>query len=170
MWRRYIDNIFILWSGPSNLLRECIQELNNNTFILQFTFSYDIQQISFLDLTIYKGPNTLLATNLYRKPTATNAILHASSSHPKHVIQGIPTGQYCRIRRNCTKSKTFEQEVYNLQRFLSRGYSKKIVSKKLIIGLKIAHVISYSFREKKMTSQNKTRLITKFNAQSQILK
>lgn len=77
LWRSYSDDIFILWTGPVNLLQEFIDKLNINTSNLQFTFVSDFQQIAFLDLLIYKGPRNILVTTLYHKTTATNALLQA---------------------------------------------------------------------------------------------
>lgn len=62
-------------------------------------FFSDPQQVSFLDIMIYKRSDNCIATGLYHKPTATNAILHAQSVHSRHVFQGIPVGQYSRIWR-----------------------------------------------------------------------
>ncbi|OCT98448.1 hypothetical protein XELAEV_18010680mg [Xenopus laevis] len=61
-----------------------------------------------------------------RKPTrhcAADTILQASSSHPKHLIHNIPTGQFLRLRHLCSEFHDFLRESCNLRdMLLSRGY------------------------------------------------
>ncbi|OCT99908.1 hypothetical protein XELAEV_18005692mg [Xenopus laevis] len=42
----------------------------------------DRDTINFLDIRIYRGQHNNLQTTVYRKKTATNSLLHASSQHP----------------------------------------------------------------------------------------
>lgn len=81
----------MLWDGPSAILFEFLEHINSsNTFNLKFTMTYDACRISFLDLTIIKHPDGSLQSELYRKPTAGNTILEASSLHPKPLLASIP--------------------------------------------------------------------------------
>lgn len=90
----------------------------------------DSSSITFLDVTIHKDENGLLSSSLYRKPTAGNSILHASSFHPCALIASIPYSQYLRIRRNCLDSGVFKKEADLLRtRLLTRGYSKTCLKK-----------------------------------------
>ncbi|XP_069815763.1 uncharacterized protein [Dendropsophus ebraccatus] len=85
--------------------------------------------VDFLDLRLDVVGNTI-QTSLFRKSTATNSLLHYGSFHPRHLRNGIPTGQFLRIRRNCTDLQTFELEARNLtERLRTRGYPKKVISK-----------------------------------------
>ncbi|XP_077117028.1 protocadherin gamma-B1-like [Ranitomeya variabilis] len=77
-----------------------------------------------------KGSNGDLVTSNYKKPTATNALLHWTSHHPEHLKRGIPKGQYLRIRRNCSDDAIFESQAQELRRnFRDRGYPSKILSR-----------------------------------------
>ncbi|XP_068094370.1 solute carrier family 22 member 13-like [Hyperolius riggenbachi] len=93
-------------------------------------------EVSFLDIKILKGSEGQLNTTLYRKTTAVNSLLHYSSFHTMATKRGIPTGQFLRIRRNCTHDDEFEQEAEKLaERFRNRGYPNKsssIMDKHLI--------------------------------------
>lgn len=90
-WYRFIDDIFVIWTGSSQLLKEFIQTLNQNTDNLFFTYNFDDSQIPYLDLRILKNDEGTLDTDL--KPTAGNTLLHASSAHPHSLIQSIPYAQ-----------------------------------------------------------------------------
>ncbi|OCT61211.1 hypothetical protein XELAEV_18047235mg [Xenopus laevis] len=86
--------------------------------------------VNFLDIKIFRDQQGNLATTLYRKETATNSLLHASSQHPQKTITGIPVGQYLRIRRICSNQDDFKIEAKKLyERFRERGYSHNSLKK-----------------------------------------
>lgn len=69
-------------------------------------------------------------TDVFRKETSVNALLHATSSHPESTIKAVPIGQFLRMRRICSQEADFENRAKDLQeRFTERGYSKRIVRK-----------------------------------------
>lgn len=72
-----------------------MDELGQNTQNIHFTYVIDPHEISFLDLSIRLEKGKLLTK------TAANTLLSADSHHPRPLIQGIPVGQFLRIRRNC---------------------------------------------------------------------
>lgn len=77
--------------------------------------------VDFLDLTIEIKDGRLLTT-LFWKPTSTYSLLHFQSFHPPHIKKGIPTGQFLRIRRNCTHAKDLTK------RFQERNYPRPLLS------------------------------------------
>lgn len=89
--------------------------MNNNMCNLSFTMIYSSSELHFLDVTIYKEKGGTLASFLYRKATAGNTILHASSAHPQPLIRFIPFSQYLRIRRNCSDDTVFQSEANKLR-------------------------------------------------------
>lgn len=89
-WYRFIDDIFIIWTGSSKLLKEFIQILKHIPDNLFFTYTFDDSQIPYLDLKIMKNVEGTLGTDLFRKPTAGNTLLCASSVHPHSLVQSIP--------------------------------------------------------------------------------
>lgn len=67
-----------------------------------------------------------IQTDLYRKKTAVNSLLHAESSHPLPLIKSIPVGQFLRAKRICSKNEDFEKQATQLtNRFRARGYHPK---------------------------------------------
>lgn len=106
-WYCYIDDVLLTWEGSVDGLNAFMLAINKNAFNLHFTMSYSATKITFLDVTIYKHEDGHLSSGLFRKPTAGNTILHASSAHPKSLICSIPFSQYLRLKRNCSTPEFF---------------------------------------------------------------
>ncbi|XP_069591607.1 uncharacterized protein [Ranitomeya imitator] len=71
-----------------------------------------------------------IITNLHRKETATNSLLHYDSAHPIHLRNSIPKGQFLRVKRNCSTEEDFRAESKKLtDRFQTRGYPRKVISR-----------------------------------------
>lgn len=81
-WFRYIDDIFVVWDGPHDLLDEFFEQLKSNYFNLKFTMQADSLKLSFLDVENRIDPSGRLLTDLYWKPTAGNTRLRFNSAHP----------------------------------------------------------------------------------------
>ncbi|OCT91964.1 hypothetical protein XELAEV_18015021mg, partial [Xenopus laevis] len=125
-----IDDVILVWSGTKNSFLEFVSHFNSNTINLKVTSEIDRDTIHFLDIRIYQGPHNNLQTTVYRKKTATNSLLHASSQHPSNTIKGIPTGQYLRVRRLCNTLGDFKIEAKKLyERFRQRGYTHNSLKK-----------------------------------------
>ncbi|XP_077155825.1 uncharacterized protein LOC143818374 isoform X2 [Ranitomeya variabilis] len=160
-WVRFIDDVFILWRGTKEECEEFIGNLNSNPFNIFLTHSLSTSETTFLDLKIFPHEGRL-ATDLFRKPTATNALLDFSSFHPWHTKVGVPTGQFLRVRRNCTRDHDFSIQARDLSdRFRERGYPRHIISK--------AYQRAKSQDQKSLLSskgrcqETQTRFITDFN-------
>lgn len=126
-WRRYIDDIFLLWTGTKSQLEEFVQYINQANANLTFKCEFD-QEINFLDLHIYKNVEKL-ETTLFSKPTDRNTILFAKSQHPRHMITNIPVGQFLRVRRNCSTNAEFQSKSTGLyNKFKERGYPDQILT------------------------------------------
>ncbi|OCT78217.1 hypothetical protein XELAEV_18029324mg [Xenopus laevis] len=76
--------------------------------------NFDSSKLEFLDIEIKKDAQGLISTNLFRKKTASNSLLHAKSMHPFKCIEGIPKGQYIQLRRICSSDEDFKHEAYKL--------------------------------------------------------
>ncbi|XP_077113033.1 uncharacterized protein LOC143768226 [Ranitomeya variabilis] len=113
-------------------LEECqdfVNTLNDNPWNIRLTSQYSQGDIEFLDLKL-SVMETRIVTTLYRKPTATNSLLHFTSFHPQHLKRGIPKGQFYRVKRNCSRVGDFEEHSRELTtRFRERGYPHKITTK-----------------------------------------
>ncbi|XP_069599064.1 troponin I, cardiac muscle [Ranitomeya imitator] len=104
--------------------------LNDNGSNIKLTFTYHQNEISFLDITLRVQENGEIHTDLFRKETSVNALLHSTSSHPPSTIRAIPTGQFLRARRICSSDTSFEREAVDLgERFRQRGYSRRSIKR-----------------------------------------
>lgn len=94
------------------------------------TYIVDPKTSSFLNLHI-SIVGDRLTTCTYRKLTAANTLLQASSHHPDHLVKGIPMGQFLQIHRNCSRDDDFHREAGEIRfsRFRDRGYSYKVLKK-----------------------------------------
>lgn len=120
----------MLWEGSERELEECINCMQQNTLNLKFTFTYSETSVTFLDTIITKNADGSLSSGFFRKPTAGNTILHASSAHPRPLLWAIPYSQYLRLKRNCSDQESFLCEASALRdRLLLRGYSHSILKK-----------------------------------------
>lgn len=128
---------------------------------------HDIASIDFLDISIIKDVDGHLHTNLFRKPTAGNTILHSSSFHPYPLIRSIPYGQYLRLRRNCSKISDFQIEANKLRdRLIARGYSKKILKKAYKKAIQpTRHTLLFNTKQK--NSNQPTKFIMRYCDQHQ---
>lgn len=124
-WLRYIDDLLMLWKGTLDSLHKFMRELNMNERNIRLTYNFHKKKLSFLDLqiTLEKGQ---LSTCTFRKETADNTLQHATSHHPHWLKNGIPVGQFLRIKRNCTEAADYRLESLDLYaRFRERGYSHR---------------------------------------------
>lgn len=69
-----------------------------NNMNMRFTTNFGGTTLEFFDVHVSVVEGTLVTTG-YRKPTATNTILHHDSYHPQSVKLSVPYGQFVRLRR-----------------------------------------------------------------------
>ena len=102
LWKRYIDDISIIWQHIEEELNKFIKYLNNKHDTIKFTEETSDVSINFLDITIALNPQGKLTTTLYCKPTDSHNYLLYSSEHPRHILREIPYSQFLRVRRICS--------------------------------------------------------------------
>ena len=123
VWRRFIDDIFAIYRGSEDELKETLEQLNTMHDTIKFTYNYSSTSIDFLDTTVYVTTAGKLMTKLFRKPTDVNTYLHYSSYHPKAQRDSIPYGIALRFKLICTDPKEFDKEANTLLKQLtSRGH------------------------------------------------
>lgn len=89
---------------------------------------YDKHKMSFLDILVYRD-NNRLCSNLYRKSTDRNSILHGTSFHPVPLKKSLPISQFSRIRRICSSDVDFQIQADDLEkRFLHRQYKREWIT------------------------------------------
>lgn len=170
LWVRFIDDLFIIWNGTQDSFNEYFIKLNNNKIGLSFTAKSSKKEIEFLDTKIYVEENQLHST-VFRKSTATNSILHATSSHPKSLMESIPYGEMIRMKRNCSKENEANQKIEEtISRLKGRGYKNKTLNHcKKRVNLKTRTELLIP-KIKEDPKQEKPRFITAYNRESYVIK
>ena len=98
LWKRSIDNIFMIWPHGMDSLIQFINHLNAVHPTIKFTSDLSDTDVSFLDLTIYIQQSQL-HTKLYTNTTDRHMYLNYSSEHPRSLKKSIPYSQFLRLKR-----------------------------------------------------------------------
>ena len=72
VWKRFIDDIFMIWTHGEESLNHFIEYLNSLHESIKFTHESSRTDINFLDTTVKFNTNRDLITTLYNKPTDTH--------------------------------------------------------------------------------------------------
>ncbi|XP_069494653.1 uncharacterized protein [Ambystoma mexicanum] len=123
-WGRYIDDIFLVWSGPHATLDSFLGYINLIDERIQFTYEIGHPSVHFLDvLVIPNAPS--FNTEVYHKPTDRNNLLHRMSFHPTATIRSLPYSQLLRIKRITNIDSKYTQEKEELfRKFKARGFKE----------------------------------------------
>ena len=141
-WKRFLDDIYILWVGSSQKLHEFLDELNQIHPTIKFTVNHTTLQneekscncepsetLAFLDTSTSIKENKIFV-DLYKKPTDRCQYLLPSSCHPPHITENIPFSLAYRIVRICTEPETRDIRMKELKVFLlSRDYKSNLIDK-----------------------------------------
>ena len=136
--KRYIDDIFIIWTKSTAELTRFLDDLNKFHPNLHFTHEHSSNTIDFLDLTIYKGPffdfTNILDTKTFQKEHNLYQYLHFSSNHPKSTFKAIIKGECIRYVRTNTTFETYMATTQLFrERLLKRGYPLSLINKTITI-------------------------------------
>ena len=127
VWRRFIDDIMLLWFAGEEKLKDFLDWLNTQHQSIKFTANYGTTDVPFLDvkLSLHNGS---ISTDLHVKPTDAHMYVPFTSCHPRHCVRAIPYSQCLRIRRICSEDEKFQHRCRELMTKLqSRGYPKSLV-------------------------------------------
>ena len=130
-WKRYIDDILVIWTGTEQQFKEFFNFLNSFHQTMKFDEpQHDIENNSceFLDLKI-SVENGKICTDLFRKDTAKPRALLPSSAHPGHVTHNIVYSMAFRLLRICSSEDNFEICLQELKSdfLIPRNYHPKVV-------------------------------------------
>jgi uncharacterized protein (UPF0297 family) len=134
IYRRYLDDIFMIWQHTKAEFDEFFEILNNHDPNIKLKATIDEMSVDFLDVTVYKGlkyeTTGYLDYKVYFKPTDSHQLLHKKSFHPPHTFKGIVKSQIIRFHRNSSDRKNFEEACSTLFKALKpRGYSSRFLRK-----------------------------------------
>ncbi|XP_064633637.1 uncharacterized protein LOC135491594 [Lineus longissimus] len=132
-WGRFIDDIFAIFTHTREQVDGFVNTLNSQHPTIKFTAEISDSSVNFLDTTVNLLPTGELYTDLYVNPTDSHNYLLYSSAHVASCKQGIPYGQFLRVRRICSRLEDFEHHSLILaQHFARRGYPNQLIEESLI--------------------------------------
>ena len=92
MWKRFMDDIFMLFKGNEELCDQLVDWLNSVMPSVKLKANYSNDCLDLLDLKILIR-NGKLETELYTKPTNLQMYLDFTSNHPSHCKSGLGYSQ-----------------------------------------------------------------------------
>ena len=111
-WKRYIDDVFLVWTDTKESLEQFIKSINNLHPCINFTTEFSTDEITFLDVCLYKGERFdkkgILDIKTHIKPTNTQQYVHALSAHSPGTGQGIIKGELLGYLRTNSNETTFQ--------------------------------------------------------------
>ncbi|CAJ0966829.1 unnamed protein product [Ranitomeya imitator] len=123
LWKRYIDDIFLIWCGDLDSLLSFYQSINTSVDKLTFSIQHDQKSIYFLDTLVTINDDRSLSTDLFVKSTDKNSLLLFTSCHPRHIKRSLPRSQYSRINRIVSDPSLRAVRLNEMaSKFRNRGY------------------------------------------------
>ncbi|XP_064621108.1 uncharacterized protein LOC135483965 [Lineus longissimus] len=133
VWVRFIDDIFALFACTREEVDNFVTNLNSQHPTIKFTADISDSSVTFLDTRVHVTSTGQIYTDLYTKPTDAHNYLLYSSAHIRSCLNGIPYGQFLRIRRICSNLEDFEKHALVIaHHFERRGYPKPLIETALI--------------------------------------
>jgi hypothetical protein len=131
---RYIDDVFMVWTGTVEDLREFETFCNNLIPGIQINFEHSPSSVNFLDTTVYFADldaNTRsLETRIFFKPTDTHQLLEKQSFHPPHCYKGVLKSQFIRFKRISSTKMDYDATSNILMKALAiRHYGRRMMRK-----------------------------------------
>ena len=133
LWKRFIDDIIIIWEHGEKSLIEFINNANAIHDTIKFEYEISSQKINFLFTTIYFNDKQVLDNTIFIKPTDICTLLQATSFHPAHCKRGIIYSQALRYRRLITDNKELEKHLASLRaNLVRRGYNLSLIDSEFL--------------------------------------
>jgi hypothetical protein len=126
LYKRYIDDILIIYDNQDDSLTDFIQTLKHAYNPLTLNLKTG-KQDNFLDIQLKINHTThTIDTSIHHKPLNTKEIIHYNSLHPTHIKQNILTNELLRIERICSNyTQKRQEQAILLYKALKNGYTKK---------------------------------------------
>jgi len=121
-YKRYIDDIILIFDHPLSKLEELQQHLNDVHPTIKFTFEHSYSTVNYLDITI-EARNNRCYIKPYFKSTNTFSYVMGDSYHPKSTFKNILIGENNRILRNCSTETDYIETMDMLRsKFSQRNF------------------------------------------------
>ena len=129
IWKRFIDDIFIIWNHGEAELQNLLDQLNQFHPTIKFTEEHSEYGIPFLDTFTYIHESEL-RTRVYHNSTDNKQYLHYRSCHPLQQKNAIPYSLLVRAKRICTEEQHFITEARMIiNKLRNRKYPEYILER-----------------------------------------
>ena len=112
-YRQFIDDIFMIWPFSEEELDRFMTHMNQTNQSIKFTHDKHKNEITFLDVTVYKKPKQdqlnrcTLQTKTHVKPTNKQLYVRQDSYHPPGTGKGIIIGEVTRFLQTNLEKKIY---------------------------------------------------------------
>ena len=162
LYLRYIDDIFMIWTGTKEQFYQFYSTLNNCHHSIKFDHEISPNEVNFLDTTVYVDTNGTIQTKLYTKPTDRHNYLHRRSEHPLPLKNNLAYSQALRIRRICSNEEHYRERCSELvDNFTSRGYKLENIQSQVVKASSISREQALKSSDKKKS--DRIPFITTYN-------
>lgn len=128
-FRRYLDDIFLIWHPSFGNIEGFHNLLNSIHPNIQYTISLSDKSMPFLDILVIKDGENII-TDIYHKPTDTKQYLNFHSCHPRHTKENIPFSLARRVCTIVTKPELRNKRLQELKNaLLNRHYPEYLIDK-----------------------------------------
>ena len=165
LWKRYIDDILVLFKGSKEDFDEMVYWLNSiMPGVVKFKFNFSEEKVEFLDLVILIEDGKI-QTDLFIKPTNSQVYLDYRSNHPEHCKNGIIYSQALRTIERCSRIEDQTLHMENLkEKFVQRNYPTELIEKHFEKAKSRGRKdLIFQSRKKSTKNDRKCRLIFTYN-------
>ena len=168
LWKRFIDDIFLLFKGSEAECEELSVWLNSlipGQIKLKCNFAKD--NLEFLDLRIMII-NGRLETEIFVKPTNLQIFLDYTSNHPTHCKNAIVYSQALRVVELCSQPDSAKKHLENLsEKFRIRNYPESVIKESISRAESKSRTdLIFGQRKQKVKNDKKVRLIFTHNSKN----
>ena len=162
-WKRFIDDVFMLFKGNEELCDQLVDWLNSIMPSIKLKANYSNDCLEFLDLKIMIR-NGKLETELYTKPTNLQLYLDFTSNRPSHCKRGLVYGQALRIVERCSRAESVGPHLEILkEKLVERNYPAELIDSQFSKAKKKDRKKLIFQERKKKNNDKKVRLIFTHN-------
>jgi hypothetical protein len=128
-WYRYVDDVVCLWTGSTRQLDMFLKEINTLNKSIQFTMEIEANNsLNFLDISI-EHKTDKFCFNIYRKPTFTDTVIPADSSHSYHTKSSAFNSMIHRLLSIPLSQKNYNQELNTIYTIAqNNGYTRSYIN------------------------------------------
>ena len=132
MFLRFIDYLFMIWTGSEQKLLDFMSDLNKKHPSIKFEFKFSQTKIEFLDVLVYKDHNNMLQTTIYRTETDWQNYLDAQSTNLKLLKDSIPYSHALWIKQICSSQQEFLSHTAKMiNQFPKCGYDGSLIEQQI---------------------------------------